>query len=596
MGCSNSSFEMHKSKDNIQDENRDEDLLVLMKKRMQENKEIANHDLNKIKKLDDENMDEIINTERTKENNNNEKNTDEDNNMLIINGVENNNVIFSQLENDKENENNEKNNDNDINQLNGKNKENVNDNLEKDKYNTINNEIISQEEITHNNIEAVNLFSQNTSKNNISIIDKYFKTKKLNKSFMNKSKSNIKINKEPFTLKTMKGDSVNISTLKINAGYFLREYLIPIWFEKDTYVKFVTTGKWRIDKSCGFTDTKGMPTPNAIGFHYGACIARIGSSDPFVILPNEFTYITKNAGPLYIKMNLPRKMKVQPEGQIEMNIFDGEVLPIEEIYERIGWKENNMKYENNKGSEIENGLMTAINNLRMNPVLFYEKYFRDIQNILWIEKFLQEKEKTKNNIYRKPFIVNNNCYQVLDKYVNVNYVNKTNINRQKVSLYLNEMKQNLELYLNDNFKYKNFVNCKFTQKYKVNDICLQYLLDKKFRNIIFSNDYNYITVKVVENYINESNLLIICLSKIDENIENKNIIENNNKDESNNNNENNNKDENNKDENSNKDENDKINETNNKDENNDDIIENNNKDENNEINENNDINENEDIN
>ena len=174
MGCSNSSFEMHKSKENIQDENRDEDLLVLMKKRMQENKEIANHDLNKIKKLDDENMDEIINTERTKENNNNEKNTDEDNNMLIINGVENNNVIFSQLENDKENENNEKNNDNDINQLNGKNKENVNDNLEKDKYNTINNEIISQEEITHNNIEAVNLFSQNTSKNNISIIDKYF--------------------------------------------------------------------------------------------------------------------------------------------------------------------------------------------------------------------------------------------------------------------------------------------------------------------------------------------------------------------------------------------------------------------------------------
>ena len=531
MGCSNSSFEMHKSKDNIQDENRDDDLLVLMKKRMQENKEIANHDLNKIKKLDDENMDEIINTERTKENNNNEKNTDEDNNMLIINGVENNNVIFSQLENDKENENNEKNNDNDINQLNGKNKENVNDNLEKDKYNTINNEIISQEEITHNNIEAVNLFSQNTSKNNISIIDKYFKTKKLNKSFMNKSKSNIKINKEPFTLKTMKGDSVNISTLKINAGYFLREYLIPIWFEKDTYVKFVTTGKWRIDKSCGFTDTKGMPTPNAIGFHYGACIARIGSSDPFVILPNEFTYITKNAGPLYIKMNLPRKMKVKPEGQIEMNIFDGEVLPIEEIYERIGWKENNMKYENNKGSEIENGLMTAINKLRMNPVLFYEKYFRDIQNILWIEKFLQEKEKTKNNIYRKPFIVNNNCYQVLDKYVNVNYVNKTNINRQKVSLYLNEMKQNLELYLNDNFKYKNFVNCKFTQKYKVNDICLQYLLDKKFRNIIFSNDYNYITVKVVENYINESNLIIICLSKIEENNEKEinehNITENN---------------------------------------------------------------------
>lgn len=39
MGCSNSSFEMHKSEDNIQNENRDDDLLVLMKKRMAENKE-----------------------------------------------------------------------------------------------------------------------------------------------------------------------------------------------------------------------------------------------------------------------------------------------------------------------------------------------------------------------------------------------------------------------------------------------------------------------------------------------------------------------------------------------------------------------------
>ena len=41
-------------------------------------------------------------------------------------------------------------------------------------------------------------------------------------------------------------------------------------------------------------------------------------------------------------------------------------------------------------------------------------------------------------------------------------------------------------------------------------------------------------------------MLIICLSKIDENIENKNIIENNNKDESNNNNQNKDKDKDNK--------------------------------------------------
>ena len=525
MGCSNSSFEIQKSKDNIQDENRDDDLMVLMKKRMAENneKEIETPKLTKIKNLAEDNIELNDNDENNNPINNIEKNDDE-NIMLINNGIEKNKMIFSQVENDKENkkENIENVNDKENNSANNINQ--INEDNEQKKLNN-DNDAISQEDIIQNN-EANNYLSISTSKNNISILDKYFKTKKVNKSFLNKSKSNIKINKDPFTLKTTKGDSMNISTLKINAPYFLREYLIPIWFEKDTFIKFTTSGKWRIDKTCEFTDTKGMPTPNTLDFNYGACIARIGSGEPFVIMPNNFTYITKNEGPLYLKMNLPRKLKVHPEGQIEMNIYDGTVLPIEEIYEKIGWKENNMKYENNKGSEIENGLMSAINNLRMNPVLFYEKYFRDIQNIIWIEKYLQEKEfKNKNNNLRKPFIVNNNCFNLLDKYVNINYVNKSNINRQKVSLYLNEMRQNLELYLNNNFKYKNYVNCKFTQKYKVNDICLQYLLDKKFRNFIFSNDYNYITVKVVENYIDESNMLIICLSKIDDNNEN-NLKEN----------------------------------------------------------------------
>jgi len=91
-------------------------------------------------------------------------------------------------------------------------------------------------------------------------------------------------------------------------------------------------------------------------------------------------------------MNLPRKMKVYPEGFIEMEIYDGEVLPLDEIYRRIGWKENSMKYGNNKGTEMENNLMSSLNNLRMNPILFYEKFFRDIKNIVWIEKFLQEQQ------------------------------------------------------------------------------------------------------------------------------------------------------------------------------------------------------------
>ena len=62
-----------------------------------------------------------------------------------------------------------------------------------------------------------------------------------------------------------------------------------------------------------------------------------------------------------------------------------------------------------------------------------------------------------------------------------------------------------------------------TQKYKVNDICFQYLLDKKFRNDIFSNEYNYIAAKIVQNYIDESSLVIICFSYIEDNNKNENI-------------------------------------------------------------------------
>ena len=179
---------------------------------------------------------------------------------------------------------------------------------------------------------------------------------------------------------------------------FLKRIFNSNLVQKKDFIKFRTLGNWRIDKAYDFTNTKGMPTPRTIDFNYGACIARIGSGEPFVILPRSFTYITKHEGPLYLKMNLPKKLKMHPEGVIEMLIYDGEVLPLEEIYERIWWIENNIKYGNNKGSEMENNLIKSINNLRMNPILFYEKNFREFKNICWIKKYLEEKENEKINI------------------------------------------------------------------------------------------------------------------------------------------------------------------------------------------------------
>ena len=534
MGCSNSSFEINKSKENIQEEKKDDFLIGLMKRRLMENgdKEIENHDLKKIKELGDDTIENKEDQKNDNENENEDEN-DKENIISLNNNLNNKNEIFSNPENEKGN---------DLNDINGENndydkeKENKNDNIEYDENNNINNNLNINDENDNRN-ETGKLFNNEGNLNKVSILDKYFKPKKNKKISVNKSKTNIKPNKEPFTLKTEKIDSINLSTLTINASCFLREYLIPIWFKKNDFIKFETTGRWRIDKNYDFTNTKGMPTPKTLDFNYGACIARIGSGEPFVILPENFTYTTKHEGPLYLKMNLPRRLEMRPEGIIEMYIYDGEVLPIEEIYKRIGWIENNMKYGNNKGTEMENNLMTSLNNLRMNPVLFYEKYFREVKNILWIEKYLEEKEAQKNKYYRKPFQVKENYYDLINKYVNNNYVNKKNVNKQKVSLNLNNMKENLELLVKNDLKCKNLIDCKLVQKYKINDICLLYLLDKKLRNHIFSNEYNCITIKIIENYLDESSLLILCFAKINEKSDNTEIIENKEISENNSNNE-----------------------------------------------------------
>ena len=225
-------------------------------------------------------------------------------------------------------------------------------------------------------------------KEKLSVLDKkekgntllfsYNQQSSYNKSIYRKTKntlknSPIKNKKDPYIITSIDSDYGQITIVKLNACSFLTEYLIPIWFEKNTFIKFITTGKWRIDKSYEYTDSAGMPSSHSMNFNYGAAVARVGSGPSFLLSPNEFTYYTNFEGPLYLKMNLPKKIKVSPEGTIEVKVFDGTLMSIEEINEKIGWKEKDMNYENKNSTEIENELTVNLNNLRMNPILFYEK-------------------------------------------------------------------------------------------------------------------------------------------------------------------------------------------------------------------------------
>ena len=80
-------------------------------------------------------------------------------------------------------------------------------------------------------------------------------------------------------------------------------------------------------------------------------------------------------------------------------------------------------------------------------------------------------------------------------------------------MFLEELEQYLNSAVKDELSPESVISCKLTKKNKSIDICILFLLDKKFRNNIFNNKYNSIAVKFVENYYEESHLVVLAISK-----------------------------------------------------------------------------------
>ena len=370
------------------------------------------------------------------------------------------------------------------------------------------NELIKSTDTNQKSINKTNLsMSNNTLKNSYS---------KENSCLQSKEMRMTKKGKDPYIISQKKSDSCNIIIIKINPTYFLREYLIPVWFEKNTFIKFITKGKWRIDKNYDYTDSTGMPSSRSLIFNYGALVARVGTNPAFLLPPNEYTYHSKKAGPLYLRMNLPKRIKVNPEGSMEVRIFDAEMMTIEEINKKIGWKQQVMKYDVDESTEFEQNLTNDINDLRMNPVLFYERNVKNIQNAIWTEGFL--KDMKYNNDYNEiqPLSINNDCYVAIHNYIadSVEYIEKK-IGNKKIQAFFEELQKLISINLKPKFS-DNVVNCKLTKKYKSVDVCVQYLLDEKFRKNIFNKDFKSIAVKVFDNYFVEGYLVIVAFLKVEE--------------------------------------------------------------------------------
>ena len=402
----------------------------------------------------------------------------------------------------------------------------------------------------------------------------------------NKNGKNAKnVKKKPFIIseiQKLENDSQdskegkNLYKVKIiiNACSFNDDYMMPIWCHKGIYLKFRVEGKWRIDKLYDYTDSKGIPSNHSSGFNYGALIGRIGLekesekenekdlkkgkdqkkgkdlkkgtnliNDKEFVVVDEGAILVKEDGPLFLRQNLPKKLKIEPEGKLIVTVYDGEYMKIDEINQKIGWFENgpidnkdkasknsnqksdknsnnsNQKSEKNSNNkqnmeiekDFEKNLRTHFNNLRMNPTMYYEKYISINSSLIKTKEYLGKIKKEIN-----PLIVDENdpSYNFIGEYFKLPNQKQlqNNLNKNKVILNLAKFDEDLSFFLCDQNNKTVKVKCLLTQKDNPVDIIIQYLLDKKFRKYIFGENSQNLIIKVLKNYYNNSSLIIVAIS------------------------------------------------------------------------------------
>ena len=346
-------------------------------------------------------------------------------------------------------------------------------------------------------------------------------------------KKKKKINKKkPFIISEILTSPYKKIKIVLNACSFIDEVMMPIWCPKNTYIKFRVEGKWRIDKLYEYTDSKGIPSNHSKGFNYGALIGRIGNGNKFLV-EDEKTFFVNEEGPLYLKQNLPKRMEIEPEGKIDVYVYDADYLSIDEINNRIGWLENgtnendedtnnentnnsnkNPKDKNNikkkEEKEYEKILRKNFNNIRMNPSMFIKNYSNYNTNLFKTKKFL---EKLKD-VQLTSLENNEEIYNSLEEYFSLHQqiLIQKNLNRNTLTEKLIQLDEDLEYFISSNLNKDIKIKSKITQKNNANEAIIQYLLDKDFRGFIFDSKCESLITKVIKNFFKNMNLIIIGVS------------------------------------------------------------------------------------
>ena len=307
----------------------------------------------------------------------------------------------------------------------------------------------------------------------------------------------------PYLIKN-KGEYIE---LIIFGDSFDKENALPIYVKKGKYIKFKVNGKWRIDSKFEYTTSIGIPSSNSLNFNYGALVGRIGSCEPFLV-KDDLVQKAENNGTLYLRMNLPKNIKVEPDGQLILRIFDAEFLSVEEINKKIGWNDSSELIEKKvQQSEIEFEFFKQLNNLRLNPILFYEKNIADYKNMINTKEYLYKFKNVKFNIF--------SIHQYASKKINFyfeQFISDKIIPKQNVFSQVEKLEKNIDFYLGNmvgDTKY--IVHAKIGKKYDALEMCLLFLFDEDFREFIFNKEYSRVAIKIQKNFFKENHLILVCL-------------------------------------------------------------------------------------
>ena len=182
----------------------------------------------------------------------------------------------------------------------------------------------------------------------------------------------------------------------------------------------------------------------------------------------------------------------------------------EEINKKLGWNEVAEDNTNFSLEKMECKLVDNINNMIINPMLFFEKNVGNYTEMILTQDYMKSLDKVEK---KKPLKIGNYIASEIDNFFRVIKQKKLNTLYSKNSLtaFCEKINKKLILYLGGSMTQEFKLLYKTTRDMDIMKMSLEFLYDYKERDFLFKSFYKQIAAKIIKNAFNEMNLVIIVL-------------------------------------------------------------------------------------